>query len=80
MEVPKARPEGVYVQLCVVGHGQDDRWDAGTVRHPGLIRRMRRQGSHARCVRTGSLAARPEDRRPLHETRTSAARLDDQRP
>ena len=38
----------VFVQLCVVGHGQDDRWDAGAVRHPGLIRRMRRQGGHAR--------------------------------
>ena len=38
----------VFVQLGVVGHGQDDRWDAGAVRHPGLIRRMRRQGGHSR--------------------------------
>ena len=37
----------VFVQFDVVGHGQDDRWDAGAVRHPGLIRRMRRQGGHA---------------------------------
>jgi hypothetical protein len=31
-----------------VGHGQDDRWDAGSVRHPGLIRRVCRQGGHSR--------------------------------
>src|SRR4029453_17535178 len=29
---------------------------------------------------TSSLAARPEDRRPLHESKTDAVLLDDQRP
>ena len=43
----KAAPDEKNVEHAV-GHGQDDRWDAGRVRHPGLIRRMRRQGGHSR--------------------------------